>query len=287
MPGVQKFILQVVILLLCEVLNAIAINGLLVPGKLLSGGVLGGSMLIGQLTGLPIGVLTTVLNIPIFYIGYRQLGRRFLILSVIGVLSLSFMLDNLKVQFVTRDLALIAIFGGLFSGIADGIVLRIGGSTGGFDILGLIIARRFGVSLGQVFMLFNGVIIAVSALFNSLELAMYTLIMQFVASRVVDYIQEPASRRVVMIISTRHEQITARILTELRRGVTYLDGAGAYANTQVRVAMCVITRFELVQVREIVGEVDPNAFTIVMDAAEVIGRFDRNTSSALLGRLWR
>lgn len=283
----RKLIFQITVLLVCEVLNALALNGLIVHGKLLSGGVLGASMLVGQLTNIPIGLLTIVLNIPIFYLGYRQLGRRFLFLSILGVLSLSIMLDNIQLPVVTRDLALIAVFGGVLTGIADGIILKIGGSTGGFDILGLIIAKRFGVSLGQVFLVFNGVIIALSAIFNSLELAMYTLIMQYVASTVVDAIQEPASRRVILIISTRYEEITARILTDLRRGVTYLDGSGAYLSTPLRVALCVVTRYELIQVRELVAEIDPGAFTVVMDAAEVIGRFDRKVATSLLGRLLR
>jgi uncharacterized membrane-anchored protein YitT (DUF2179 family) len=103
---------------------------------------------------------------------------------------------------------------------------------------------------------------------------MYTLIMLFVASRVVDAIQAPAPRRVALIISAKHEEIAARLLHDLHRGVTYLQGVGAYTSTELRVMLCVMTRYELVDLRNIVGQIDPSAFTVILDASDVIGRFD-------------
>src|SRR6185295_13890823 len=109
-------------------------------------------------------------------------------------------------------------------------------------IIGVIVSRRFGISVGQVFLAFNGVIIALAALFNhNPELAMYTLIMMFVSSRVLDAIQAPTPRSFVLIISGKHEQIADRILTDLQRGVTYLQGMGAYTATEFRVMLCVVS----------------------------------------------
>src|SRR5258708_7758384 len=163
---------QMLIIVVCEVINALAFRSLIVPARLLSGGVVGVALLLNQLFSLPIGLQTMIYNIPIFVLGWRYLGRRFVALSVIGVVSFSLLTDNLHPAFLTHDLLLIAIFGGVATGIADGIIMRVGGSTGGFDILGLIVSRRFGISTGQVFLAFNGVIIVLAAIFNNLELAM-------------------------------------------------------------------------------------------------------------------
>lgn len=273
-PSYFRFLRDALIILACEALNAIAFKALIVPARLLSGGVIGSSMLLNQLFALPIGVQTMIYNIPIFILGWRYLGRRFILLSLLGVVSISLMTDLITLPRATNDLLLSAVFGGVLTGIADGIILRTGGSTGGFDIIGLIVARRFGISVGQVFLVLNGVLITLSALVNNLELAMYTLIMLYVASRVVNTFQETAPRRVALVISPKNEEIAARILRELNRGVTYLQGSGAYTERDFRVLMCVVTRYEMVDLRALIKAVDPEAFSVILDASEVAGRFD-------------
>jgi uncharacterized membrane-anchored protein YitT (DUF2179 family) len=294
-PGVSRaaltsFIVRALIVFAGELLNALVFRSLIVPAKLLSGGVVGSALLLNQLFALPIGLQTIIYNIPIFLFGYRYLGRRFVLLSILGVGAFSTLLDNIAIPAhltypqLTNDLLLVAIFGGVLTGIADGIIIRVGGSTGGFDIIGLIVSRRFGVSVGQVFLVFNGIIITLGALTTSVELAMYTLIMLFVASRVVDAIQETTPRRVALIISAKHEEIAARLLHDLHRGVTYLQGVGAYTSTELRVMLCVMTRYELVDLRIIVGQIDPLAFTVILDASDVIGRFDPHSPFQRLRR---
>src|SRR5258706_7640971 len=211
--------LQALIIVACEVLNALAFKSLIVPSRLLSGGVVGGALLLNQLFGLPIGLQTMIYNIPIFMLGWRYLGRRFVLLSIVGVVSFSLLTDTINPPVLTHDLLLIAIFGGIATGIADGIILRAGGSTGGFDILGLIVSRRFGISIGQVFLVFNGVIIALAAVFNNLELAMYTLIMLFVSTRTINTLLTTTPRPVAMIVSSKYEEIAAVLLHDLGRGV--------------------------------------------------------------------
>ena len=277
-PALTRFAIEVFIIVVCEALNAIAFRALIVPARLLSGGVVGTALLLNQLLALPIGAQTILYNIPIFVIGWRFLGRRFIVLSIIGVLSFSILTDAIQMPTFTNDLLLVAVFGGILTGIADGTIFRAGGSTGGLDIIGLIVSRRFGVSVGQVFMVFNAAIISLGALFNHKpDLAMYTLIMLFVSSRVVDMVVSPRPRRVALIISGKHEAIAGRILQDLQRGVTYLQGSGAFSSAEFHVMMCVITRFELVELRRIIQEIDPTAFTVVLDASDVIGRFDRTS----------
>src|SRR5512135_877655 len=144
--ALTKFAIDALIILGCQLLNTVAFRTLIVPARLLSGGVVGLAMLINQVTGLPIGAQTIVYNIPLFYLAYRFLGRRFVMLSLIAVWSFSILLDNVQMPFVTHDLLLVAVFGGLLTGIVDGLTIRMGCSTGGFDILGLLFARRSGMS---------------------------------------------------------------------------------------------------------------------------------------------
>jgi uncharacterized membrane-anchored protein YitT (DUF2179 family) len=277
MQRTTRFVRDALIILACEALNAVAFNALIVPARLLSGGVIGSSMLLNQLFNLPIGLQTMIYNIPIFILGYRYLGKRFIALSLLGVVTISIFTDNIRLSRATSDLLLAAVFGGVMTGIADGIILRVGGSTGGFDIIGLIVARRFGISVGQVFLFLNGILITLSALVNNLELAMYTLITLYVSSRVVNALQETAPRRVALVISPRNPEIAARIMHDLNRGVTYLQGSGAYTERDFRVLMCVVTRYEMVELRQLIREIDPEAFSVVLDASDVVGRFDAHS----------
>jgi uncharacterized membrane-anchored protein YitT (DUF2179 family) len=273
---ITSFLFQALVIIACEVLNAVAIRSLIVPAKLLSGGVIGTAMLLNQIYNLPIGLQTIIYNIPIFLLGWRFLGRRFALLSVIGVVSFSIFTDMLHPEIFTHDILLMAVFGGVATGIADGIILRAGGSTGGFDILGLIVSREFGLSIGQVFLVFNGVIIAIAALFNrNPDIAMYTLLSLFVSTRTIDAFLRTTPRPVALIVSAKHDGIAAALMQNLKRGVTYLQGGGAYTSAEYRVILCVITRYELVDLRRIVHAVDSNAFTIILDASDVIGNFER------------
>lgn len=277
-PALSTLTLQVLLILAGEVLNVMAFHSLIVPAKLMNGGVVGIALLLNRLLALPIGLQTILYNIPIFWLGYRYLGRRFVALSVLGVLSFSLMMDNVTFPVITREPMLIAIFGGLLTGLADGLIIRMGGSTGGFDILGLIVSRRSGLPVGRIFMVFNGLLIGLAAfIFNSIELAMYTLIMMFVSSTVIDTVLTSSPRRVILVISEQHALIAQWLMAEINRGVTYLEGVGAYTEHEYRVLMCVVTRFEMVEVKRKIREIDPTAFAIVIESPEVIGRFDSNS----------
>ncbi|HVO43606.1 MAG TPA: YitT family protein [Aggregatilineales bacterium] len=273
----RTFVLSVAIVLFGELLNAITFRTFIMPIKLLSSGVIGISLLLNQLFNLPVGLQTTIYNIPIFLLGYRYLGRRFLILSLIGVASFSVLVDNVRVPALdASDKLLFALFAGVLTGTADGLIMRTGGSTGGTDIIGLIVSRRFGISLGQVLLVFNAALLVFGAIVRQdPTVVMYTLIMLYVASRAIDAVQATTPRRVALVISDHDADIAARLMSDLRRGATYLEASGAYTNIERRVLMCVVTRYELVELREIVRKIDPEAFTIVLDAIDVIGYFEK------------
>ncbi|MCF6093299.1 YitT family protein [Microaerobacter geothermalis] len=266
---------HIVLIIIGSFVNAIAFNYLILPNNILSGGLTGITIVINHFTGLGIGLLYFLFNIPIFLIGYKQLGTRFVIYSAIAVVSLSAMIDLISPvnAYVTNDALLASIYGGLLLGAGVVIWLKIGGSGGGMDIISILLNRKYGYSVGQVMLILNGLIVMLSVFLYSLEQAMYTLIAIFVTSKMVDALQTAQSRRTAMIISNKPKEITEEIWSKLQRGVTYLDGSGAYSNTETKIILCVMTRFEIKEIKEIVLSIDPKAFITISTTDEVVGSF--------------
>lgn len=273
MNRIKEISRSVILILLGTGLSALAYTQLIIPNRMLSGGVAGISLLINRLTGWPAGTLVLLINIPILILGYRKIGGKFIGLTIFSVLSFSLLLDIFPTTLAVNDLLLAAVFGGALNGLGLGLVLKAGGSTGGTDIIGVILNRRYSLSLGEVMLAFNGLIVLASALLFDLSGALYTLITMFVTSRAVDALQNNKDRKTALIITGMSDEIAAQIHAQLHRGVTFLQGEGSYQHGQRKVVMCVLTRFEIAQLKEIVLREDPTAFMTVSDTNEVIGRF--------------
>lgn len=266
--------LQAVGIVISSYIYAVALNYLYVPNKIISGGITGIAMLISHITNVPIGVLIILFNIPIFILGYKQLGKRFIFLSIIFVASSSLFID-LTANFRTdiHDLLLAAIYGGVVTGASVGLTFRLGGSSAGVDIIAAILNRKYSLSIGEVFLAINFLIILVSIFIYPINYALYTLIAMFVSSKAMDIAQVGLmSRKTILIISDKAEEISDRLLHDLHRGVTYLAGEGGFTHTSKKVIMCVVTRIELSQTKDIVFQVDPFAFLTISDTKEVVGK---------------
>lgn len=270
---VGTYLRSFVLILLGTSLSALAYTQLIIPNRMLSGGVGGLSLLINRLTGWPTSILVLLINIPILILGYRKIGGKFIGLTIMAVLSFSLLLDLFPTAITVNDQLLAAVFGGALNGLGLALVLKAGGSTGGTDVIGVILNRRYSLSMGEVMLAFNGLIVAASALIFDLTSALYTLITMFVTSRAVDALQHTRDRKTALIITEESDKIAAAIHEELHRGVTFLQGEGAYQHGQRKVIMCVLTRFEIAQLKEIVLREDPQAFMTISDTNEVIGRF--------------
>ncbi|NLW17613.1 MAG: YitT family protein [Firmicutes bacterium] len=273
MNQIKKYMRPFILILLGTTLSALAYTQLIIPNHMLSGGVGGVSLLINQLTGWPTGTLVLLINIPILILGYRKIGGRFIGLTILAVLAFSFLLDLFPTAIYVDDQLLAAVFGGALNGLGIALVLKAGGSLGGTDVIGVILNRRYSLSMGEVMLAFNGMIVAGSALVFDLSSALYTLITMFVTSRTVDAIQHTKDRKTALIITSESDKIAAAIHEELHRGVTFLQGEGSYQHGQRKVIMCVLTRFEIAQLKEIVLREDPNVFMTISDTNEVVGRF--------------
>lgn len=261
------------ILLGCFIL-AVSIQGVLVPAHLLSGGVTGIAIILQYLTSLEIWLWYTILNIPIFVAGYKFVSRRFVFYSILGTAALSLFLALLKpVHLYIDDLLLASIFGGVLSGIGTGIIFRCKGSSGGTDIIAVIVKRLWGFNIGQTAFAINLLVLALSLVTSEIELALFSAIAIFVSSQMVDMVQTGLqTSRTAMIISQKSQNIAVAILNNLNRGCTYLPGEGAYSGDDVKIVLTTVAKTQLPRLKEIVFQVDPQAFIIINEAIEVYGQ---------------
>ena len=255
---------------------ATSINIFVVPSSLLTGGVTGIAIIFYFLAGLPIGVQTLLYNVPLLIASYKLLGKKYTVDVVIGTLMFSFALDATKFLAAytpTDDLMLAAIYGGVFNGIGYGIVFRMNGSTGGFDILGAIFKKYYSMEIGSVIFGFNCVIVAIAGGLFSVSSAMFTLICMYITSqmtnRVIDGLNQ---RKAVLIVSDKAKDIAEGIITDIGRGVTFLNGEGAYTGDPKKIVMVVVSMTQIAKLKIIVDAVDRNSFMLILSASEVMGR---------------
>ncbi|WP_078546116.1 YitT family protein [Litchfieldia alkalitelluris] len=218
-----------------------------------------------------------ILNIPLFFIGWKLLGRTAFIYTIIGTVSLSvFLWIFQRYQFMIPldgDLALAALFAGVFLGIGLGIIFRFGGTTGGVDIIARLVHKYIGWSMGKTMFLFDAFVITLSLIvYLSYREAMYTLVAVFVGAKVIDFMQDGAyAAKGATIISDFSEEISKKIIEEMDRGVTILKGQGSFTRKERNVLYCVVARNELVRLKQTIISVDPHAFVAVSDVRDVLG----------------
>ncbi|WP_458122004.1 YitT family protein [Paenibacillus sp. Z6-24] len=253
----------------------------IIPNKLMEGGVTGITILLNYSFGISPSLSTLIINIPLFLIGLKMLGRRKMIYTGVGIAALTFFLWLFErlidmgwiVPFQTQhDYILAVLYAGVTLGIGLGIVFRFGGTTGGSDIIATILNRAFGWSIGQIMLVLDIIIIGGSLFFISKELVLYTLVTVFIATKIIDFIQEGAySGKAFTIISDHAGEIAEVIMKEMDRGVTLIPAIGAYSKQAKEVAYCVVSRQEIRRVHTIVKSVDPRAFVIINEVNDVHG----------------
>ncbi|ATH92154.1 membrane protein [Bacillus glycinifermentans] len=245
--------------------------------NLSEGGFTGITLLLYFLFKIDPSISNLVLNIPVFIIGWRLLGRTVFAYSIIGTVSLSVFLwifQRYQIHMpLKHDLALAALFAGVFIGTGLGIIFRYGGTTGGVDIIVRLVNKYFHTPMGKVMFVFDACVITLSLIFYlSYKEAMYTLVAVFVASKVIDFMQEGGyAAKGATIISEKNEQIQRKIIEEMERGVTVLKGQGSYTKAERDVLYCVVPKNEVVLLKNVITSVDPHAFVAVSDVHDVLG----------------
>lgn len=245
----------------------------LVPNELLDGGIVGISIILSHLTGLKLGAVIFILNIPFFFIGYKQIGKTFALTTLYGITIMSITTALLHpIPGFTDDLLLVTVFGGMIVGIGVGMVIRFGGSLDGTEILAILLNKKLPFSVGEIIMIFNVIIFGSAGFIFSWDRAMYSVITYFIAAKAIDIvIQGLDESKSAWIISDFTDEIGEAIMARLGRGVTYLNGEGAFTGSDKKVIFCVITRVEEAKLKSIVEEIDENAFLAVGNISEVRG----------------
>ncbi len=269
----RKIINEYLIIILGCLFIALAFNLFFIPNEIAPGGLSGVATVLHVLFGFPVGVTTLILNVPLFLIGVRQLGGHFGIRTLLATVLLSFLIDNIPVPALTNDSLLASIYGGFLMGLGLGMIFRMKATTGGTDLMTTLIHKHFpSITIAWVLFAVDFLVVAAAAVFLGLSQALYAVVSLALSARVIDLVQEGLNTaKAVLIISDHSQEISKRIIDEMDRGVTLLNGKGAYTGTEKDVILCVVRHRQITQVKEITNSFDPSAFVLVADVREVMG----------------
>ena len=276
--GLYKRLTKYLLILAGSAIYAVGFQFFMFPNEIVSGGVTGIAMIINAFTHWPVGLMIIVMNIPLFAVSWRHFGLSFLIGSLVGMAVSSAFLDLFALTGIvmTDDPMLAAIIGGVIKGAGLGIIYYVGATTGGIDIVAKFLRQRFSqINFGTMILIMDTVIIVTYALvMKQYQSAMYSVIAMFVVSKVVDlFLYGIDNSALCYIISEKSEELTANILSgHVHRGVTILEGEGAYSHTPKHVLLCVVKRTQIPELRRLVKSLDERAFFVVTDAKNVFGK---------------
>jgi uncharacterized membrane-anchored protein YitT (DUF2179 family) len=246
----------------------------LIPNKIAPGGVSGLATVVYHLSGLSVGLVMLLINIPLFLLGIKKLGFVFGLRSLVATIYLSFAVDILQryVSPVTQDPLLAALYGGIIMGVGLGIAITNGGTTGGTDLAAVLVHRFLGLSVGATLLVIDAIVIVIAGFFFSLELAMYSALALFVATKLLDLMQEGWHyARAAYIISDKSDDIAQAIMTKMERGVTGFYGKGMYSGKDKNILYVICSRSEIATLKDLVRTIDKDAFIVIGEATEVLG----------------
>ena len=258
-----------------SLLIGVAYNLFLVPHSILSSGLSGIAILLGILTPFNTGILNFLLNLPLLIIGYIKLGRRFITYTILSVLVVSGSLYIIPEYKISTEPILSSLFGGILSGLGIGMIFRSSGSSVGFDIIAMLLAKKRDFPLGTLLSGMNGVVVVVSGFIFGWDAALYTLISIYAAGKVIDTVHTNHIKLTLMIITKKGDEVKSKLLANLYRGITVMDGEGAYSGEKRKILMTVITRYQLTDVKAMIAEADPEAFVNISETTEVMGMFHK------------
>jgi uncharacterized membrane-anchored protein YitT (DUF2179 family) len=268
-----RLLRRIVFLIIGAGLFSTGLEIFLVPNNIIDGGITGISIILAHETDWPLGLFLTLLNFPFLILGYKQIGKTFAISTLFAVIVMSIGTSLLiPVPPLTIDPLLASVFGGIILGIGVGIVIRSGGSLDGTEIVAILVNKKTAFSVGETVMFFNLFILSSAGFVFGWDHAMYSLIAYFIAFKMIDVTIEGLDEsKSVWIISDSYQEIGEAFVKRLGRGVTYLEGEGAFSGDVKRVIFCVITRLEEAKMRFIVDEIDNSAFVAIGNIHDVKG----------------
>ncbi|WP_211279042.1 YitT family protein [Sutcliffiella halmapala] len=273
---------KVIIVLIGALLNAIAMNFFLIPADVYASGFTGVAQLFFRISEdyLPFtistGITLFLLNIPVTILAWKKVGRSFTIYSFLSVFLMSVFLEIVPIYKVNDDILLNAVFGGVIAAVGVGLTLKWGASTGGLDIIAMILSRMKDKPVGTYFFALNAVIIVTAGLVFGWEKALYTLVTLYASTRVIDAIHTRHEKLTAMIVTKKGKELKEAIHGKMVRGITSIPAQGAFTGEDKEMLMMVITRYELYDLERIIKEADPNAFTNIVQTTGIFGFFRKD-----------
>ncbi|AXI08759.1 DUF2179 domain-containing protein [Oceanobacillus sp. 143] len=272
---------RIIIVIIGALLNAVSLNFFFIEANVYASGFTGAAQLIASVfqdflgIGISTGILLFVLNIPVLILGWYKVGKGFTLYSIVSVMFSSLFLQIIPVFALSDDIILNAVFGGVIAGAGVGLTLKHGASTGGLDIIAMVLSRKKDKPIGSFILVINAVIIVLSGILYEPENALYTMVALYVTTRVIDAIHTRYEKVTAMIVTHKPEELQQAIHKIMVRGITILPAKGAYTKSEKSMLYLVITRYELYDLEKIIQEVDPNAFTNIIETAGIYGVFRR------------
>ncbi|MFG6120402.1 YitT family protein [Thalassobacillus sp. B23F22_16] len=274
---------RIIVVIFGAILNAFALNLFLIEANVYASGFTGVAQLtasvLGDFLGIPgvsTGLLLFLLNIPVAILGWYKVGKGFTIYSALSVAFTTIALGIVPVRQLSEDIILNAVFGGVLGGAGVGLTLKWGASTGGLDIVAMVLSRMKDRPIGIYFLILNSVIIAMAGILYEPENALYTLLTLYVTTRVIDAIHTRHEKLTAMIITTKAAELEKAIHSKMVRGITTLPARGAFTQQDKNMLVMVITRYELYDLQGIINEVDPQAFTNIVQTTGIFGFFRKD-----------
>lgn len=273
----KSFLLDVIIIIIGCIISSLGVNLFLTHAKLLSGGATGIGLMFEYLADIPSGVVVFIINLPLFFLSYKKLSRRFTIYSAIGMVSLSLSLIITKpfsslIQ--VNDILLYCIYGGVLLGIGGGLVFLRNGSTGGTDIVTMLIRKKYSnFPIGKLSFALNFIIIFIGAFFFGLPKSLYTLISIFIQGMVADMVLRGfTSKKLFLILTNKEPEVIDFIIKDMHRGVTSLIAEGEYTHKQKKMLYCAVTTKQMIYFKRKILTIDPTAFITMIDISEIKGK---------------
>ncbi|SCJ98069.1 Uncharacterized BCR%2C YitT family COG1284 [uncultured Clostridium sp.] len=273
----KTFYIDVIVIILGCFIYSLGVNLFLTNAKLVSGGVTGIALILQYVSDIPSGVTVFILNIPLFFVSYKFLSKRFTLYTAIGMVSISLSLiltKPLSSLVQVNDMLLYCIYGGVLCGVGMGLVFYRNGSTGGIDIITMVIRKKYSnFEIGKLNFGFNLVIVAVAALIFGLPQALYTLISMFIQGTLLDRVLNGfTSKKLLLILTEKENDIINYVINDLHRGITSIMAEGEYTHSKKKMLYVAITSSQFISLKNKILRIDPKAFITIIDASEVKGK---------------
>ncbi len=270
---ISFYVKKYLYLFIGSIITAAGLEIFLIPNNIIDGGVVGISIMLSAITGWSFGAFLILINIPFLFLGYKYIGKHFAIATTFSVVCLSFWSSVfLPILPVTNDFFLAAVFGGIITGTGVGLIIRHGGSLDGTEIVAILTDQRTVFSVGEIVMFINLFILSSASLVFGWDKAMYSLVAYFVIAKMIDVVIKGLEETyAVIVVTSRHDEVADKLMTQLGKGVTLLHGEGGYSKEQRKILYCIVTRLEIDKLKNTVLDIDESAFVTINPVSDIVG----------------